>query len=211
MKLKPNQKWTQDVVDEIRSCAAKSMSSGATAKYISDKLGKYLSRNVIIGIAMRAKPVITFGARPPRGGKKRQGAITLAAPKKIELKKEVTNNSGMRAIHIRRKRAKLLEEVLIEVIATPEPIVVGEDKACTILELTSKNCHYPMWGETAGPYVFCGLPTSKKPYCAVHRRITGRQYNTSNREPSASLTAVTVPEKPPKSKDAWSTMNTRFR
>lgn len=211
MKLKPNQKWTQDVVDEVRACAARTLSSGETAKYISDKLGKYLSRNTIIGIAMRAKPVITFGARPPRGGKKRQKVITLTAPKKIELKKETVNNSGMKAINIRRKRAKLLEELPAEIVVAPEPIVVDEDKACTVLDLTSKNCHYPMWGETAGPYVFCGLPTAKKPYCAVHRRIAGRQYNTSKRDPSASLTAVIVPEKPPKSKDEWSTMNTRLR
>ena len=211
MKLKPNQKWTQDVVDEVRACAARTLSSGETAKYISDKLGKYLSRNTIVGIAMRAKPVITFGARPARGGKKRQKAITLAAPKKIELKKEVINNSGMKAINIRRKRAKLIEELPIKAIAAPESVVADEDKIYTILDLTVHNCHYPMWGETAGPYVFCGLPTAKKPYCAVHRRIAGRQYNTSKRDPSASLTAVTVPEKPPKSKEEWSTMNTRFR
>jgi len=200
-------KWHPEIVEMIRECAAKSMSSGQTSKHVSEFLGKYLSRNTIVGIAMRAKPVITFGARPPRGGKRKR--VTLVVPEQIRLKKETVNNSGMKAINIRRKRAKLIEEAPKMVEAPPEPMVVNEEEVCTILHLTSKNCHWPEWGETSGPYVFCGLPTKKSPYCPIHRRIAGRQY--SKREPSASLTAVTVPEKPPKSKDAWSTMNTRFR
>ena len=57
--------------------------------------------------------------------------------------------------------------------SVPQPI--GNERRCTVLELTSKNCHWP-FGEPQSPdFFFCGGDAvDGKPYCAGHCQVAYR-------------------------------------
>ncbi len=71
---------------------------------------------------------------------------------------------------------------------------------CTIFELKTGRCHYPLWPHQlrARPdFKFCGgRAVNGSPYCRAHEQVV---YNRSSRLPSGPFVTRKVPLKPAKS------------
>lgn len=93
------------------------------------------------------------------------------------------------------QRRKMVEEP--KVAATQLPSMEAMKAAlqgCTILELTSDKCKWPLWTHERPTLasLYCG-EVARGPYCKEHRK---RAYS---RDPRASMVTVRVPAKPLKS------------
>lgn len=87
--------------------------------------------------------------------------------------------------------------------ATPIKYTIPKEECgtCTIMELNSNTCRWPMWGDGAGPRLYCGASRMiGSPYCAKHHaRGSAGPYRKTSSEPRARFVIKKRPLKAPKS------------
>ncbi len=169
--------WTTEEKDAFKALVATGISGSKMAGILTKQFGREITRSAIGGMASRLKLRLVFKPRPA---------------KKHDKPKREDNNVE------RRVRAELHRAALIADVPQPQETRLDPASNCTVLELTGKRCHYPLWPDQSRPDInslYCGVKTTHPPYCKYHRAVMFR----SNREPPSSLTTVKEPANPEKS------------
>jgi hypothetical protein len=55
--------------------------------------------------------------------------------------------------------------------AAPEAVDIPRRQGLTLLELTSRSCHWPIGDPKKEDFCFCGATVQRRPYCEVHRAL----------------------------------------
>src|ERR1700674_4878005 len=148
--------WPDAQIDELKRLWADGLSASRIAAALNDKFKIYLTRNAVIGKAMRSglskgRQVARSARIRPRKAKRLNGA--RSSPRRM--------NPG--------------ETLHLPTLAPPEPIAVPtEATRLRLVELEIDQCKYPLgfWLEPAE--FFCGAPTLEGwSYCRFHQQITG--------------------------------------
>jgi len=146
--------WTDERVELLK----KLWTDGLSASQIAAELGG-ITRNAVIGkvhrlgLSGRAKSPSSAAPRPrkPRA----PGMMRLARP-------AMRGNTALAPMY---EEAVEPEPELIENI-----IPIGQ--RCTLLELDSEKCHWPIGDPGQPDFFFCGGKTnSGTPYCGYHGRV----------------------------------------
>ena len=161
LRLRFDTVWTCELVAELKALVAQGLSSSE----IAAKMGSGLTRNSIIGKMHRLG--LSRDSRPrPK-----------PAPRTRSLKQ--LHRDGARTTNIikRVKRAQIMGLVFDQVPLdplldeAPEHIVpIGQ--RCSLIELTSDTCRWPIGHPGEEGFCFCGgKPQRNFPYCAYHVRL----------------------------------------
>lgn len=181
-----NSPWTEEFLARLKALHAR----GSSYREIAAALG--ISRSAAIGKAMR---------------------LGLGVPPQERVRRQ---RDAARAEHLRRREAKQARTVFhtnVEQLAReprpernrqgwnrggpskapsavdPSIASLAESRPCTLLDLSSMTCRWPLWADDEPEKLFCGaeaLPDC--PYCTGHARIafdgrpTRRDARWSNRE-----------------------------
>jgi GcrA cell cycle regulator len=55
--------------------------------------------------------------------------------------------------------------------AASEAVDIPRRQGLTLLELTSRSCHWPIGDPKKEDFRFCGAIVQRRPYCEVHRAL----------------------------------------
>lgn len=144
--------WTDARIDILKTLWVQGMS----ASRIAAELGE-VSRNSVLGKVHRLKLAKRIQIAQPR-----------AKPKPRVHKRQ-------------RFRDVMPMKPLFEELRDNPPQVDDSQLAtelfmqpCTLLELSDKRCHWPLWTDAKPERLYCGAPTDGV-YCGHHTRIAWRR------------------------------------
>ena len=139
--------WTLERVEELKTLWA----SGISAVHIACKRG-FVSRNAVLGKVDR-----------------------------LGLTSRRTGRTGEIRIHIKRPRgdnlwsARRLESAKPtrdhNPLSAPELTEIPVEQRKTLIQLTSKTCHWPVGDPQEPDFYFCGGDVAHHSYCAHHARV----------------------------------------
>jgi GcrA cell cycle regulator len=141
---------------------------GVTAAAIAKELGPRVSRNAVIGKLKRLDVPRRRGGRKHAVGARR-GAhlITSIAARRCGL------NLAFEAFFAASRFARLVRPVHERVVHPDASRPFGPP--CTLMELGSSTCRWPVGEPGAAGFLFCGaVSLEARPYCAAHDRIARR-------------------------------------
>jgi GcrA cell cycle regulator len=156
----PAFEWTTARIDLLR----KLKGDGLSSSEIGVELG--ITRNAVIGKAAR----LGIGGGQAKGAQREAKHYAPKAGPVFQI-----NFGHLRAQKAARQRGER---------PAPPPPPVLTTRPCSILELTSATCRWPM-GEPDEPgFHFCGsAPRDGKPYCGFHCGIAYRPVAARTRSP----------------------------
>jgi GcrA cell cycle regulator len=166
--------WTDARTEHLRT----RWTQGASARRISQELGRGISRSAVLGKVHR----LGIGDLSPRGG------IRIR-----RLSSEDRSGLGIdhwpRARDLERHRAFLSRIT----VAEPRPDDPGSDadtppvQRRTLLELTRATCRWPVGDPCRPAFFFCGAEAAHTgPYCLLHRTRAYRNGRTAVETPAKS-------------------------
>ena len=158
--------WTDDRVELLKKLWA----DGLSASHIAIELGG-ISRNSVIGkvhrlgLAARAKSpaAATQRQRKPRS---QSTVVSVAHP-------VINGNTALVAVDVFEAEIEIEAEAKPQV---PPPVVenvvaMGQQR-CTILDLGTGKCRWPVGDPSSADFFFCGAKTAEGlPYCGHHSRM----------------------------------------
>jgi GcrA cell cycle regulator len=91
-------------------------------------------------------------------------------------------------------RPRLADRIAAAIADDPTPEnVIPFGPRCTLLELTSATCRFPIGDPRAADFAFCGArPVPGVPYCIHHARIAYTPAIARRREPLAKASGLTL-------------------
>lgn len=166
--------WTEEEKKELTKLIAKGYTGSSAAKALQEMFpARAYTRSMVGGQASRMG--LRFASR--------------AGASQERVKRKVV-----------RKTLPRIPKKVIKMTTPPKPIaVIDPTKHCTILELNSSRCRYPMWHDASRATehsLYCGGAVTEKPYCEIHNNIVLRQ---PNREPFVPFIVRKLPANPEKS------------
>lgn len=181
--------WTDENVSTLKELVELGLSSGQIAK----KLGESFTRNSVIGKLRR------IGVKL-HGAPHRKGELRPRSPRRANGAKHHFGDSPIVSIGLNVAPPPSLVEPTVTT-KNRTRLRLCEDMTCTIAELHSRKCKWPMWEFNHSrhePYLYCGVATARAPYCDQHRAMAGRVYQgpSSTREPSGPLVTQATPVNP---------------
>lgn len=160
--------WTDEQKEQVRAMHAKGMSAGETANALPG--GR--TRNAVIGLWHR------MGLSGTRVGGKKWAVQKVKIERRGGLRRGPRRTPSSMALtfnpYARPNPKKPEDEV--KVAAPPVPVPVTESKPCTLFDLSSHTCRFPLWpdGERAPPVdqaLYCGAPPMDgSAYCTGHHK-----------------------------------------
>jgi GcrA cell cycle regulator len=171
--------WTE----ERTNLMYKLFADGKRASQVAEELG--VTRNAVIG-------------------KMHRSGHRISAPDNTEKPLRVRRRLNMYHLEEVQKRPVLRFK---PVRVAPKVIKLRLPKrptgSCTILELDSTRCRWPMWNDDIDPRLYCGNETVNRVYCKEHRERAKQKFNNVHeyvrRDPSRDFVIKTRPAKSPKS------------
>lgn len=170
--------WTDERVERLRVLAA----AGRSASQIADDLGGGVSRNAVIGKALRSgikigadRKVVTVTKRKARAAAPKRAVQPPAPAKPVVVVKPVVPRAPVAVVKPPRPIEPKPEPIAAEIL--PEP---DSASAVSILAARDGQCRFPLWGKVLPPVreaMVCGAPVkeSKCAWCAHHfDRVTGK-------------------------------------
>jgi GcrA cell cycle regulator len=148
-RLIPRDRWTDQIDEVVRKLIAEHCSASHAATEINREFGTSFSRCAVMSRANRRELGQFHNIRQyPRS----------ATPKKPRVYKHKTKPRKLVAEQI--SQAPLIDDQLIPL-----------GQRCTLLQLNSRTCKWPVGDPTENDFFFCGAkPIEGKPYCACHCR-----------------------------------------
>ena len=140
--------WTLERVEELKTLWA----SGMSAVHIACKLG-FVSRNAVLGKVDR------LGLTSRRTGRTGEIQVHIKRPKR-----------GSNLWSARRMESAEPKRVY-DYQPAPETQDIPIEQRKSLVQLTSKTCHWPVGDPQEPDLYFCGGEVTKKAYCAHHARI----------------------------------------
>lgn len=147
--------WSEPRVERLRRLIAERQSSGSIARTLSKEFGQGVSRCAIIGKAHRLKLQLNGKTTKPKDGAK----------------------------PVRKPRQRKPRIVLPPPPPPPPEPVEPSSLRCSLLELTSTSCRWPIGDPQRKDFCFCGAPAPERPYCAEH---TKRAFSVNPRSTEVS-------------------------
>ena len=149
--------WTEERVQQLRTC----VDAGLTCSQIAAEIG--VTRNAVIGKIHRLG--LSSGRRP--------GA--LARRMRAEPVRARARPSRLAQI-LRAMAAKMRAVGPGETVVSIAPVpYVGSAQRCSLLDLTSGRCRWPISDPGKADFGFCGNDTiAGISYCAGHARLAYR-------------------------------------
>lgn len=173
--------WVNEKLMKLKVLAAE----GYTASDIAYMFET--TRNSIIGACRRNNIPLGVDRRIARENRPKK-------PKVYRLPNNRAKLSRLPAPEVKRARLTPLPD--IEPHHRPRAYV-PPNGSVGILELTSKTCHFPLWGHQEVPkkYFFCGADTEGcGPYCPKHHDVVfAGTWSPTKAAPTASFTAMRRP------------------
>ncbi len=143
--------WTSEMDAELTRLRHERFASSEIADYITDKFGIYLTRNAVIGRALR----LGLPHLPRNGG--RHPSVTTSRAK---VRRPRTHALGRKA-KPKHKRIEWAHDI-------------GSMRLLSLFDLADRDCRWPARGE-GRTTLFCGLPAERGlPYCGGHCRVAYR-------------------------------------
>lgn len=144
--------WTDERIETLK----KLYEDGLSASQIGAELGA--SRNAVIGkvhrIGLKRRGHRPAGLRPhPQHKPQRHHPISRPAIKRGAV-------------------VQIQQERYVE--PPPTDNVIPKGQRCSLLELTSKTCRWPIGDPGSADFFFCGGPSDNnldQPYCSYHSRV----------------------------------------
>jgi GcrA cell cycle regulator len=145
--------WSSDRVEQLKRC----FQAGLTCSQIAREIG--VTRNAVIGKMNRmglSRPRDLLGAQMRRAAK-------LGQPKPQKT---------WRRLNVIAQR-KMLREAFPQ--ARVESVPIRDGRGCTLLELKSGQCRWPINDPGSASFCFCGNEAfTGLPYCGGHARLAYR-------------------------------------
>jgi GcrA cell cycle regulator len=146
--------WTEDRVELLKKLWA----DGCTCSQIRNELGG-TSRNAVIGKVRRLN--LARRGTPPN-----PSASSTRKPRKPK------SQPSRVGVTIFGRSPPLKPSDYVPLVPEPDPKVIPLDQRCTILDLTSTTCRWPIGVPGKPDFFFCGgKPHEGLPYCGYHSRI----------------------------------------
>ena len=155
--ISPYNKMNEDLRCKIIEMWEKSISGGA----IAAELG--ITRNSVIGVIYRERAkgrVFRSHSEKRKPNKKQAKVIIDDQPKKKPEPKE--------------KKEKNTKKILAKVIDDPiiqEYFADDKSEICSMNDLKSYSCRYPVSADNEAPIMFCGKQQERGSYCKEHGAI----------------------------------------
>src|SRR5262245_18925657 len=168
----PPSPWTEQRVAHL----ARRWSQGVSAARIAAELGGGLSRTAVLAKVHR----LGIGKLSPFGGGRRRHRNIS----KVAAALAAARSPGVSHLFRSRSVPGLVRYPRLYVDNPRIDADVPREQRCSILELSSKRCRWPVGDPTRCGFFFCGgKPLAGKPYCAAH---CARAYRPPCREPRQS-------------------------
>lgn len=148
-------RWTDNAVKELKHLWCEQGASAAvTAQLLSEKFGRYLTRNAVIGKVNR------LHLEKPKGAKY---ADKIGRPKNKDC--PVVKHSLTSKAPVIRAPVLRAEPVALE---APD-----QAKRISIIDLRETTCRFPIGDPRTDDFGYCGAPSpiGGSPYCEFHHRI----------------------------------------
>lgn len=153
----PPSPWTDEKIAQLKKMYADGVSSTGIGAVLGFSRGAISGKIDRLGITGRARAV-ALRASKVRGDKDRSATMRIKT-----LKVRGPSNGGAVVVE------SLVREPDPEIAEFSTAIPLGQ--RCTLLELDSEKCHFPI-GEVGAPdFFFCGGKTDGAVYCRYHARV----------------------------------------
>jgi GcrA cell cycle regulator len=160
--------WTDARVEQLRRLHAE----GLAFSLIGQQLG--ITRNACIGKAQR----LGLDARPH---------FNNAPVRKLDPEEQARRailRTQRRNAAQRRRWARAKEGISLPPEPLPEPAPIPlECRPCSLLELNSDTCRFPIGDPGEPDFHFCGAQPQVGPYCAYHDKLTHKPAPSHARRP----------------------------
>lgn len=158
--------WTDERCETLRGHIASGMSGGPIARAMG------ITRSSVMGKASRLNLVVGEGLKNPMSREERLARKRAANRKRRGSKTVHAGPVRQRASDAPNGHQPAVETADIGLDTFPA------ERQVTLMGLTAKTCHWPLWGDDARDGFYCGGAVDQKHrvYCSAHARIAGAGY-----------------------------------